>query len=124
MIDSGKLRHRVRIERHAEQVDSFGQVIQDPSTGQVARSWEEVATVWAAIEPLSAKEFIQSQAVQSQVSARITIRYRTGVDASMRLVHMFNGVPGSIYNIAGILADKVSGLEYLTIPVSEGVNEG
>lgn len=122
MIDSGRLKHRIRIERYAELLDTSGLVIQDPNTGEVARDWVEVATVWAAIEPLSVREFIQSQEKQSQVSARITLRFRDDFDAACRLVHMRVGRPEVVYNPLGILADKDSGLEYLTVPVSAGVS--
>lgn len=123
-IAAGRLRHRVRIERYAELLDSNGETIQDPETGEISREWTTVATVWAAIEPLSAREFIQSQATQSQISARIVIRYRDGLDAAMRLVHVRTGRDDVIYNPHGFLADVESGLEYLTIPVSNGVGEG
>lgn len=123
-IAAGRLRHRVRIERYAELLDSNGETIQDPETGEISREWTAVATVWAAVEPLSAREFIQSQATQSQISARIVIRYRDGLDAAMRLVHVRTGRDDVIYNPHGFLADVESGLEYLTIPVSNGVGEG
>lgn len=122
-IEAGRLRHRIRIERYEYLRDSHGEVVQNPITGEVSQAWVEVATVWAAIEPLSAREFIQSQATQSQITARIVIRYRDGLDAAMRLVHLRTGRPDVIYNPAGFLADKESGLEYLTIPCSQGVSD-
>ncbi len=123
-LPAGTLRHRIRIEQFVLDVDSDGDVIQDPNTGQTSGQWTEFATTFAAIEPLSAKEFIASQATQSKVVARIVIRHRPGLDASMRLVHMLSDdVRGAVYNPAGFLADKVSGLEYITIPVSTGVSE-
>lgn len=120
---SGKLRHRVRIDQLVDVLDSSGEPVRDEQ-GASVRDWEEVATVWAAIEPLSVREFIQSAAMQSQTSARIVIRYRSGLDAAMRLVHLVDGADFRIYNPAGFLADAQSGLEYLTIPVGEGVNPG
>lgn len=111
-LNAGRLRHRVDIQSK--------QQVQDPVTGEMTASW---VTVWpkvpAAVEPLSAREFIAAQATQSQVVARITIRYRDGLDASMRILHK-----GKIYNPADFLADKDSGLEYLTVPVVVGTNEG
>lgn len=121
---AGKLRHRIRIERLADDLDSNGDVIQNDQTGEVSQSWQTVDTVWAAIEPLSAREFIQSAAMQAELVAKIVMRYRTDVDATNRLVHEVNGVDGKIYNPAAPLADKESGLEYLTLPCSEGVNQG
>ncbi len=110
-IKAGVLRHRIDIEQLT--------ITQD-SSGDAVRSWSALhSSVPAAIEPLSARDFIAASAVQSQIVARITIRYRAGLNASMRLNHN-----GTIYNISGILPDKDSGLEYLTMPVTAGVNEG
>lgn len=110
-LAAGRLRHWVRIERLvADEVDTYGDTL--PSL------WETVAEVWAEVAPLSAREFIASQAAQSQVTAKITIRSRE-IDATMRIVYR-----GKNYNIAGVLPDNWSGQEYLTLPVSEGVNPG
>lgn len=109
-VASGKLRHRVSLQTLVSDRDSEG-VLQ--------QSWMEVAEVWAAVEPLSARDFVQAGADQSEVSARITIRYRDNVNAGMRVVHR-----GKLYDIRGVLADKESGLEYLTLPAAEGVGEG
>lgn len=110
-INAGKLRHRVTIQAPTH--------TQDSTTGETAVTWADVATVWAAVEPLSVKEYLQSQADQSEVSARVTIRHRAGLTADMRIVHR-----GQNYNPAGFLEDKDSGLEYITIPVKVGVNDG
>lgn len=110
-FQAGRLRHKVSLQDCVERVD--------PATGARDKAWVEVAKVWAEIAPLSARDFIQSAALQSQVTTRITIRYRENVDASMRIVHR-----GRIYDIAGVLPDKNSGLEYLTLPCSEGANAG
>lgn len=122
-LDSGKLRHRVRIEKYDPLRDTDGDVIQD-SDGEVTYQWVEVDTVWAAVEPVSAREFIQSASIQSQVSARITIRQRDDVDASMRLVHLRQGRTDVIYNPHAFLEDKDSGLEYMTAPCSRDVSSG
>lgn len=123
-LAAGRLRHRVLIESLENVLDSNGEVVQNPDTGEVATQWVAVAEVYAAIEPLSAREFIQSQATQSRIEARIVIRHRPDLNPSMRLVHMVNGVRGKVYNPAGFLADPDSGLEYFTIPVSTGVSQG
>ncbi|WP_182655590.1 phage head closure protein [Stenotrophomonas lacuserhaii] len=107
---AGELRHRVLIQQ---------QVTTRDEDGVQTTSWVEVATVWASVEPLSAREFIQSGQTQAAVTARITIRYREGLLPTMRIVHR-----GQVFNIAGLLPDKASGLEYITIPVSAGVNDG
>jgi SPP1 family predicted phage head-tail adaptor len=122
-IEAGRLRHQVRIEQSVLVVDSNGDAIQDPNTGETTNEWIEVATVWAAIEPISGREFIQSQATQSQITARIVIRFREGINAAMRLVHVRRNMADTIYNVHALLADKESGLEYITMPVSTGVSD-
>lgn len=122
-LAAGRLRHRILIERYTLDVDSNGEAIQDPDTGETSSSWVEVATVWAEIKPISVREFIAAQATQSKIEARVVLRYRPDLDGSLRLVHMVNGVRGKIYNPAGFLPDPESGMEYLTSPVSTGVSD-
>jgi len=110
MLRAGELRHQVTIQRRIETQDVGGAMLV---------SWEDVATVWAQIAPLSAREYLQSAALQSEITARIKIRHRPGLDATMRIVH-----GEKIYNPAAWLPDAESGIEYLTAPCSEGVNDG
>lgn len=101
----------MRIERSVVELD--------PDTGIRTQKWKLVGVVWAAIEPLSAREFIAAASTQSAITAKIIIRFRPDVDASMRIVH------GSrVFNIAGVLPDLESGREYLTLPCSAGANDG
>lgn len=110
-LKAGRLRHRITIERPLYTQDTAGAGIVQWVT--------HADRVPADVSPLSAREFLAAQQVQSQVVARITIRYQAGLDASMRIRHR-----GEIYNIAGVLADKDSGIGYLTLPVTAGVNAG
>lgn len=118
-LAAGRLRHRVLFQRFQELLDSNGDVIQDPSSGEIAKAWVDVVEVWAAIEPLSGREFIASQAVQSQVTGKFIIRRRTDIDATCRGVHN-----GTLYQVEAVLQDPESGLEYQTLPFSQGVNDG
>lgn len=105
MIPAGSLRNRITLQRPETSVSGLG---------ERTVTWVDVATVWANFVPLSVREFIASQQTQSQLSARVVIRYRDDVDATMRVAYQ-----GKTYNIAGVLADPDSGREYLTLPVSE-----
>lgn len=109
-LDAGTLRHRLQFQSLLRYLDTAGDTVE---------SWVTDFECWGSVEPLSVREFVASQAVQSQVTARVVIRYRTGVVPTQRILFR-----GKVYNIAGALPDKVSGLEFLTIPVSEGVNLG
>jgi len=57
------------------------------SEGIPLESWTTVATVWAAVADISGKEYFQAQAVQSEVTTRIKIRYKTGITPSMRVLY-------------------------------------
>lgn len=122
---AGRLRQIVRIEHLVSPVDSNGDPLRGDQGELVDQEWQTFEdNVRAAIEPLNAREFIQSAAMQSQITGKIFMRYRALPTASMRLVHVVNGVDGKIYNPAGFVQDKETGLEYLMSPVSEGVNDG
>lgn len=112
-MKAGRLRHRCIIERPTQQ--------QDPSTGEMIKDWEEVGKAWMDIEPLSVRGIIAANAAQSEVTGQLVMRYRPGlqVDSSMRVRK-----GSTIYNIEGVLPDNRSGREYLTLPYSEGVNDG
>lgn len=104
-LSAGKLRHRINIERKTH--------AQDPNTGALTSTWSSLAqNICAAVEPLSGREFIAAQQVKSSITARITIRYRDGITAAMRVIH-----GATIYNIAAILHDNQSGREWLTLMV-------
>jgi len=111
-MQAGRLRHRVKIQYPAE--------TQDPETGAINVVWTDLATVWAAIEPLSARDFVAAEAEQSKVTARIVIRYRADITAKMRIYYP---AKKGFYKIDGDLADKDSGLEYLTLVVSTIASE-
>lgn len=112
MLDAGRLRHRVTIQAREN--------IQDPITGESSIVWTDAwVDIAAAIEPLSARELISAQAQQSEVTTRITLRALAGLSAEHRLLHN-----GRIYNIAGVVPDPDSGQEWVTLPCSEGVNDG
>ncbi|QBR52661.1 phage head closure protein [Erwinia sp. QL-Z3] len=110
-MQAGKLRHRIILQMPVK--------TQSPTTGAVLNAWGDVAGLWADVVDLSAREFIAAQAAQSEITTRITIRYRDDVTSK----HRFS-FKGQIYNIHGALADDKSGLEYLTLPCSKGVNDG
>ncbi len=108
------MRHRVRIESKV--------TTKDPDTGATSTTWATFADhVACSVEPLSAREFLAASELRAKVQARCVIRWRPGVDASMRLVRIPSG---ELYQIEGVLADPVSGREYLTLLVSYGVNDG
>lgn len=107
-LAAGKLRHRVSIQRQVE--------TQDPKTGAVSVTWQLYADRWAEYVAQSVREFIAAAAVQSEVKGRFTVRADEGIVPSMRVIHR-----GKAFAILGVMPDPDSGLEYMTLAVSEGV---
>lgn len=107
-LAAGRLRHKVQIQYPA--------TTQNPNTGEMEVVWTNLVSVWASVEPASGREFIAAGAEQSEVKGKIIMRKRDDVNATMRIVYR-----GLVYQILGVLNDPLSGLEYMTLPVSEGV---
>lgn len=74
----GKLRHRVTLQELVKTDDGYGGIVE---------TWQDVATVWAAIEPLRGNERYTAQQVQSELSHKVTIRYRAGIKPQMRILY-------------------------------------
>ncbi len=108
-VSSGKLRHLVQLQVPLK--------TQDPFTGAMVETWANFGTkIWADIVPSSAREFVAAGAEQSEVRGRITIRYREGVDATMRVLYL-----GRKYAILGRMPDAESMKGHLTLMIGEGV---
>jgi len=109
--------HLIDIEQKTE--------AQDPVTGAITETWAALhRDIYADIKPLSVRDFIQSQANQSEVTARIEFGHIAGLNAAMRIVGKCGCHEGKIYNPRGFLEDAETGQDYITAPCSEGVNSG
>jgi SPP1 family predicted phage head-tail adaptor len=76
-VESGKLRHKITIERP---------IPGRSERGGVRESYEPWLTdIWAEVLGLGPKELMAAQQVQSSVTAKIRIRYRPGINAKMRV---------------------------------------
>ena len=73
---AGALRHKIVIQEPTETQDSVG--------GPDA-TWSTFATVWASIEPLNGRELFAAQQINAEITARIRIRYLSGVIPKMRV---------------------------------------
>jgi len=61
------------------------QVSQNPQTGEMTESWQELAMVWGKIESISGSEFIAAAALQAQTNFKIEIYHRDDLAPTMRL---------------------------------------
>jgi len=77
VMDFSKLRHRVTIQEYIPTRDSFGAEVE---------VWTGIATVWASVEPLSGKEYFAAQQINSEITAKITMRHLNNINPKMRAV--------------------------------------
>lgn len=75
-MNAGDLRHRITIQQPTVAQDSYGEPVP---------TWSTFATVWAAAEPATGREYWANQQVTSELSVRFRIRHRTGITPSMRV---------------------------------------
>lgn len=77
MILASGLRRKVKIQE-AILTPDFG--------GGYSEEWEDVCSVSAGIEPVSATERLVAFKHESEISHRIMIRYRAGIKPDMRVM--------------------------------------
>jgi SPP1 family predicted phage head-tail adaptor len=87
----GDLKKRITLQSVSETPDAMGGMTQ---------TWSDVAEVWAAIWPASAREYMAAQSNVMSVSHRIRIRYRSDITSAWRIYY---SDAGKYYNIVGII---------------------
>jgi len=115
----GRLRHRITLQHRAD--------IETPE-GEVVPSWADTADVWGSIEPMSGREYFAAQQVNSEVTARILIRWRAGIESAGRVLHQTNqsNSPAEydVYDIISALTDPVIGKRWITLLVVKRASQG
>lgn len=67
------------------------QVTADDGRGGRTQSWSDVATVWASVDGLSTREFLQAGAIQNAMTHIVQMRYRDDVTIKHRLYWALRG---------------------------------
>jgi SPP1 family predicted phage head-tail adaptor len=75
-MNPGKRNKRITFLQNPEGQGSYGNEEGD---------WPEFATVWASIDPIRGREFFAAQQVNSEITHKINIRYRTGIKSDMKI---------------------------------------
>jgi len=74
----GGINRNVKIQSKSASVDSFGQPID---------TWTDLIDCLATIESVSGREFIGGQAIQSEVTQIVTVKYRSWIKPNMRVLY-------------------------------------
>lgn len=113
-MQAGQLRNVVMLQQRSTSLDSHGQQV---------TTWSNLFPGRANIEPLSSRELLASQAVQNELSHRITMRYRSEfatpiAAAGWRIVYK-----GRYFNLSGVqnLDERNRTVELMA---TEGLNDG
>jgi len=88
----GRMRCRIQIQERIEDIDSAG--------GE-SIEFRTIHTCWAAIEPLSGREFSANQTRGAKVKTKFLLRYYEGVKPAYRLLWTALGV--RTYDITEVL---------------------
>ena len=88
-MNPGQLGQRVRLER-AE----FSQ----SETGEVTPTWVSLGDVWGSVEPQAGREFVAGGAMQSELTTKIRIRWKAGIQSADRVTY-----GGRSYNIQSVI---------------------
>lgn len=107
-----ELRNRVVIQAYTEPG-------RDEDGFPIEGGWSEYKKLWAKVTPLSAKDLIAAQADQSEVTARMKIRYRTDITTDMQVVWK-----GRVFSIKSqALDDSEDSYTYCTFLLGQGLEK-
>lgn len=78
-MKSGDLKHYVTLQQPtAGAADTYG---------ETTDAWAAVAKVWAHVAPLQGREAVYAAQINPQTTHKITIRYRSDIAATWRILH-------------------------------------
>ena len=95
-MKAGQLDQRISVERLQGGFDELGQPLPD--------NWAHLFDCWAEVSPLVGREFIAAQAAQSEVTARIRMRFRPWMTAEDRVIH--NGTTYGIVSVIDVRSEN------------------
>jgi len=85
----GALRKRITIQEIASTKDGLSGVVE---------AWADWQTVWASIDPLRGDEYFAAKQFNVELTHKITIRYRSGLTPTMRVLY-----GARVFSISAIL---------------------
>lgn len=103
---AGTLDQRVTIEELVEGFDDYGQPLSE---------WQTYLSAWAAVEPLTGREYLAAMQNQSETTIRVRLRYRPGIKSSMRVKH-----GAKLYGIQSVIDVKSTGRELVLMCTASG----
>lgn len=105
---AGRLNRRITIQNYTTTQDANGNIVQ---------TWTTFATVWAAVEPASGREFFEAQQIATETTVKFVIRHRSGITEDMRI----KDEDGNLFDIQSVLHIKYGNrqIEIMAIRTNE-----
>jgi SPP1 family predicted phage head-tail adaptor len=113
-MQAGDLRKRVMFQQRSVATDSFG---------AQAVTWTDLFPAWAQIEGLTTREILAAQAITSDVTHRITVRYRATLSNPSAVAALRVLYGSRIFNISGGINVDERNVE-IELLATEGLNNG
>ncbi|WP_051566948.1 phage head closure protein [Herminiimonas sp. CN] len=108
------MNRRITLQQRSTAQDAYGAQVD---------TWTTLGDLWASIEPLTGRELMAAQAVQSEVSHKITIRYQAQFANPQQVAAMRISYQGRMFNIHASM-DIEEAHKIIEILATEGVNQG
>lgn len=88
--------------------------------------YEPFDVIWGNVKPLVGREFFAAQQVQAEVTTEILIRYRPGINSTLRIRCPPASGEGEddTYDILAVAQDDASGIRQLRLMCVQRVAEG
>jgi SPP1 family predicted phage head-tail adaptor len=109
-ITAGQLTQRITLQSRAAGADVLG---------QASGAWTTVAEVWAKARPLRSRELFAAGQMQNVTDVEFTIRWRTDVGATWRV--LWRGTP---HDITGEPIDVDGQQQWLELMAASGLRDG
>lgn len=111
MTTGSDLNHRIRIDVRVPTENTRGEKT------YTWAPWSAVpdGKVWAQVIPLRGRDFFAAAQMQDEVTTRFRIRYRAGIDSTMRIVWKDN-----YYDIKGMPIEVDGGREWIDLMAKAG----
>lgn len=89
-MQAGWLKHRITIQSFTQSQDESGEQVE---------KWRNHATMWASIEPLRGRAFIEARGEHADVTTKIRLRFRRDITVDMRVLWMDEAQQKHIYEL-------------------------
>lgn len=113
-MDIGRLNQRITVQQRTATLDSYGQEL---------NTWNDVATVWANVKPISGREKMRGMAIESQLTHTVAVRYRAAFMPPKTVDAYRINYDGRIFNITAA-RDLDEDREYIIFDCTEGSLDG